>query len=128
MDHTMTMARTWLLPADTTAPMAARELLARVLGGHACIDDAALVATELAANAVQHGLPPIALQLQWGASEIEIAVTGTQPVGGSTPAVADAGITAGHGQGMRIVQACARTWDWSVDGRRLTVRATITDG
>lgn len=122
----MTMTRTWLLPADTTAGLHARAHVAQVLAPGALLDDTQLVATELAANAVRHGLAPIELRVHVDIDAIEIAVTGTS-ADARVPQLRGSHATAAGGQGLRIVQACAQTWSWAKHGRRLTVTASLVE-
>ncbi len=118
MGHIMSM---WSLPADDTAPGLARRIVAARLGSDPVAEDACLVASELVANAVVHGLPPITLAMGDG-PDLEVSST-IRP--GTTGLPEDVESRAAGGRGLRIVAACATSWSWRIGGDRLTVRASF---
>ncbi|MGC0398187.1 anti-sigma regulatory factor (Ser/Thr protein kinase) [Streptomyces sp. SAI-126] len=96
-----------------------RETLSCWSLGH-CSDDATLVITELAANAVAHAVPRLAAG---GADEVwlglsfdpaHLLVTVSDP-GDEPPAYTPADVTAlrEHGRGLYIVDALAQEWGWT---------------
>lgn len=117
----------WLLPDDLTAARAAREEVTaelRRLGLHEeLVDDVALVASELAANAIRHGAPPVVLRL----SVIEDAVrVEVRDQGRDTdPAVREAADDAGSGRGLAMIDALARVHGWQRDEDGMSVWAEL---
>ncbi len=115
----------WELPDDLSAARAARVHVAGDLALRGVpdevVDDILLVASELAANAVRHGLPPARLRLDYSAGRVRVTVTNH---GGSTdPEVIDAATDAGHGRGLAIARAVADDIGWQRDGERVDVWA-----
>ena len=119
--------RRWLLPFGSHAPAAARARLTCLLPDGAATDDAVLVASELVSNAIRHGHPPVVLGLEITADAIGIEVTASHRPDEATPHRRDAPDTAG-GSGLRIVDACAPGWEWTLTGARLAVRARVPRG
>lgn len=117
----------WVLPDDLTAARAAREHVARDLGERgvagAVVDDAVLIASELAANAVRHGSPPALLRLDYSPDLIRITASnhGSSP----DPRILTADPDAGHGRGLAMTEALASKVGWSRDGDRLDVWAEV---
>lgn len=101
-------------PADVRQVARARALVARVLGAHPRLDDAALVVSELFANAVQHGSRPGALVLLdvrlLGGGEVDIAVTDSG-AGHARPEVTWVALGAESGRGLAIVNRLATQWN-----------------
>jgi serine phosphatase RsbU (regulator of sigma subunit)/anti-sigma regulatory factor (Ser/Thr protein kinase) len=82
-----------------------REVLAR--GAIALADDAALVAAELLANAVQHGTPPVWVAVNGGADRIRLEVRDGNP----RPPVQAAGSTTNMtGRGLGLIASIATRW------------------
>jgi anti-sigma regulatory factor (Ser/Thr protein kinase) len=117
----------WMLPGDLTAARAAREHVAaeldrRGIDGTAA-DDAVIVVSELAANAVRHGAPPIRLRLDFSPARLRITVTDHGDV--PDPRVVLAAPDAGHGRGLAMVAALAADTGWARDGDELAVWAEL---
>jgi serine/threonine-protein kinase RsbW len=117
----------WVLPVDLTAAQAARQHVADHLDRHGTptdvVDDAVLIASELAANAVRHGAPPILLLLERTADRLRITVVnhGDAP----DPRVIVADPDANHGRGLAMVSDLAAATGWERDGDRLLVWAEL---
>jgi anti-sigma regulatory factor (Ser/Thr protein kinase) len=127
-----TVSRT--LPADLTAVREARSVVHRVLAtwrADAIFDDVVLVASELVANALRHGLHieescgrldgdpgPVRISLVSTGSHVICAVTdpsGEPPVRQSQ----DADPLAGSGRGLQLVESLSLCWGWTLlDGDR----------
>lgn len=122
------------LPYGPTAAEVARGAMAVALHGATAelIDDARLIGSELATNAVTAGSPPLVLSvdrtsLTSDALEIEIAVTDggcSHPVPSTPPPVVDE--EAESGRGLVIVEALADSWSLTTgtDGTRAWCRLT----
>lgn len=112
------------LPATTEAARAARVLVAawcRTLGvATAEAENAVLVASELAANAVVHGHAPVAMRLHLSGEAATLDVFDAAPVTralhralltaeatGTDSADAAVALLATHGRGLRLVRAVA---------------------
>jgi anti-sigma regulatory factor (Ser/Thr protein kinase) len=102
---------TWDFAADVAAPMDARRLLTTTLRrmGHGgkVLDDARIVITELAANAVAHARSPFTVSIQGGSTSVRILVRDRSHV---LPAMRDRSLTAPSGRGLRLVGALAMRW------------------
>lgn len=118
------MRQTWGLPADPGAPRQARAHVAQALADHADVDDAVLIASELAANAVEHGTPPIELALEVTGDDVCIIVSGTQS--GTVPQMRTATTDDPRGRGLAIVASLSRDWGWNHEGGRLSVWAKLS--
>ncbi|CAL9360188.1 ATP-binding protein [Streptomyces sp. enrichment culture] len=83
--------------------------------GHRC-DDAALVMTELAANAVTHAAPRCAgvpdVRLGFRLEPAHVLLTVTDP-DDHPPVPAPGAALEEHGRGLRIVEALSEAWGWS---------------
>lgn len=121
--------RSWTLPHDLTAARVARDHVREWWGtgthGVAAdrLDDAMLMASELAVNAVRHGRAPVELTLNGFEGLLRISVRGTSPTG--DPQVAAMDDLATSGRGLAIVASLAADWGWSRDGDEVTVWATV---
>jgi serine phosphatase RsbU (regulator of sigma subunit) len=82
-------------------------------GATAMLDDAALVAAELLANAVQHGAPPLAIAVRAEASRVHIAVRDGNPRPPVRPVASPSNMT---GRGIALVDALATRWGVAHDG------------
>lgn len=99
------------LPDGAQAPATARAFLR----GTACLrhqaqvfDDAELLVSELAANAVRHGAPPIILRVECDRDEgLRVSVTDGNP---EPPIPREAGPEAGSGRGLRLVDVISNHW------------------
>ncbi len=121
------MTQDWELPEDLTASAFARERVRTALtdigvSGEA-LEEAELIASELAANAVRYGSAPYALHLDSDPERIRISVSNH----GSTedPQLIDAEIYSHHGRGLAIIEALADNLGWARDGDRLDVWADL---
>jgi anti-sigma regulatory factor (Ser/Thr protein kinase) len=117
----------WVLPEDLTAAAAARGHITEALRASGApdetIDDAVLVASELAANAARHGRPPFTLRVELFDGQVRITVGDHGDAGG--PTFTDADTESGHGRGMALVNALSRAIGWSRSGSRLDVWADL---
>ncbi|MEV7964891.1 ATP-binding protein [Sphaerisporangium sp. NPDC088356] len=97
----------WDLPHDLSVIGKTRELVNGILTAWTfgeLADDVVLVVSELLANAVNYGDPPIRLSLWASAGELCVRVTDH---GNGQPRHLDLGIDATHGRGLTIVAAIA---------------------
>jgi anti-sigma regulatory factor (Ser/Thr protein kinase) len=83
----------------------------------------ALCATELVANAIRYGRPPISFSLRAQPEAVTIEVTDT---GDELPTPRDPGPGDQHGRGLRIVEQLAEQWgvDRLPEGKRVWCRVT----
>jgi anti-sigma regulatory factor (Ser/Thr protein kinase) len=71
-------------------------------------DEAELLVSELAANAVLHGGPPIIVRVECDGGEgLRVSVTDGNP---EPPNPRDAGPEAGSGRGLRLVDVISSRW------------------
>ncbi len=121
------MTTEWVLPEDLTAAAAARghvtDVLTAVGVTDEALDDAVLVASELAANAARHGRPPFTLRVELFDGQVRITVGDHGQPG--EPTFVDADTEAGHGRGMALVKAVSSTIGWARAGARLDVWADL---
>ena len=121
------MTHEWELPDDLSAARVARQCAAAALHDEGydgeCVDDAVLIASEMAANAVRHGTPPVLLRLDHHDDRVRITVSnhGDSP----DPRILTADPGAPHGRGLAMVEALAIEVGWSRDGDRLDVWAEV---
>jgi anti-sigma regulatory factor (Ser/Thr protein kinase) len=96
--------------AEREAPTAARHFVADVLNrsGHSrtLLEDAKLVVTELATNAVLHARSPFSVEIRPHGAAVRIAV---QDGSHARPTVRDNGMAA-SGRGLRLIDAIATSW------------------
>lgn len=71
------------------------------------LDDVAMLASELATNAVLHGERPIAITVEASADRLRVEVVDAAP---SMPVELDAGPELERGRGLAIVAALANQW------------------
>ena len=85
------------------------------LGAGAMADDAALVAAELLANAIQHGSPPLMIAVSADPERVRIAVHDGNPRPPVRPLPSTTNMT---GRGLALVEAVAARWgvDRDTDG------------
>ena len=121
------MTQEWLLPDDLTAAQAAREHVADAIAqsrlADDVVDDLVLIASELAANAVRHGSPPLGLRLDGGADRVRVTVSNHGD--GPDPRIVAADTDSGHGRGLAMVEQMADGVGWARDGDRLDVWAEL---
>jgi serine phosphatase RsbU (regulator of sigma subunit)/anti-sigma regulatory factor (Ser/Thr protein kinase) len=98
-----------------------REALAR--GAASIVDDVALVAAELIANAVQHGTPPVSVTVSGDADLIRVEVRDGNPRPPVRPAVNLSNMT---GRGLALIAALAASWGVEREGAGKLVWAEVT--
>jgi serine/threonine-protein kinase RsbW len=121
------MTATWDLPRDLTAGAAARRHVADFLSAADSDDlrDACeLVASELAVNAVRHGLPPATMTLRRDGNGVLVEVTNR--VGATLPNVGSLDTESDHGRGLAIAARLAEHLDWDEADGRIRVRAQVS--
>ena len=101
-----------LAPEPASVGTARRAVRARLHGAGLgqLVDDAALAASELVANAVLHARTPITLRVSTTATAVRVTVEDLNP---QLPTPAPMGATATSGRGLALLQALAE--DWGVD-------------
>lgn len=118
----------WALPDDLTAAREARVLVSEDLGRRGIpdgiADDVVLIASELAANAVRHGQPPVTLRLEFDADRVRVVVGNHGSM--ADPHITAAGEEQGHGRGLAMVESLASDVGWSREGDRLDVWADVS--
>ena len=77
------------------------------VGAAVLADDAALVAAELLANAVQHGAPPVVVCARGDASSLSVEIRDASPRSPVRPALSMSNMT---GRGLALVDALSSTW------------------
>ncbi|HUR75299.1 MAG TPA: ATP-binding protein [Sporichthya sp.] len=111
-----------VLPADTTAPRAAREFLAEACcGSHvsAVVEEAQLLVSELVTNAVRYGAPPIELQVRCaGDNCLRVRVRDSEP---GTPEPRTPDPDAESGRGLLLVDLVSDAWgsEYDEDGKAI---------
>jgi anti-sigma regulatory factor (Ser/Thr protein kinase) len=118
------MRRSWELPADLGAARQARSHVSALLSHHDAVDDAALIASELVANAVEHGDPPIELSVEATPAHIRITVSSTET--SSLPELRSATAEDRRGRGLTIVESLAHEWGWQREDGRILVWAELS--
>ena len=100
-----------MLAAQPASVSAARRFVRNVLGGSppALVDDAALVVTELVANAVLHAGGPITLAVEV-ATEVAAVRIGVEDPSPIPPVHREYGSVASTGRGLTLVARLARRW------------------
>ncbi len=115
------------LPYDLTAPSQARSVLRGTLREWSLselLDDAEIVVSELVANAVRYGGPPVTITLErTEGNGLIIAVRDGDPSGGPLPRTAAAGDTGGRG--LQLVESLSRSWGCTADATGKVVWAEL---
>jgi anti-sigma regulatory factor (Ser/Thr protein kinase) len=116
--------------ADHDAPRCARHFVADALGtwghGGTLLDDARLLVTELATNAVVHARSPFSVMAR---SEGDLVRLSVRDASSHTPTLRAGGPTATSGRGLRLVAALSSSWgvDTSADGKTVWAELCQTD-
>jgi DNA-binding NarL/FixJ family response regulator len=98
------------LPHEVTSVATARRFVAQQVTGwqaEQLLDEAMLVASELATNAITHADSPCRIRLSLTAATLRIDVI---DAGSGTPEPQPADLTAEHGRGLGMVAAVAAAW------------------
>jgi anti-sigma regulatory factor (Ser/Thr protein kinase) len=116
----------WDLPRSTSAPRTARGLLTAQLVAWD-VDEperaaAAMVATELVTNAVQHAATPAHLGVQYDGIVVVIEVRDGCP---EAPRLQQPTVEAKKGRGLQLVDRLAARWSWVVHSAGKTIWADI---
>ena len=98
-------ARTF--PDDPASVREAREFVKRALGGLARRDDAVLLVSELATNAVIHAAGRFEVAI---APRDDLVWIGVSDASEDQPVILDPGPLANSGRGLRIVERLATQW------------------
>ncbi len=114
----------WPLPEDHSAARLARTRVGEAVKGWPKADDAILIASELVANAVDHGAGPIFLLLEATVDRVRIGVENAPT--DRLPAPREAGTNDSRGRGLAMVAALADEWGWEAHDDRLLVWAELT--
>jgi anti-sigma regulatory factor (Ser/Thr protein kinase) len=109
------------------APLAARRFVSSVLirrpyEGRVRLDDARLVISELAANAVIHAGTPFAVSVQYTGSTVRISVRDQSPI---RPILRNGGPMSLSGRGLHLVAALADAWGVDDDPGGKTIWAEL---
>ena len=122
--------RELVLPADPTAPGLARALLRCATQEWGVDDDlaqdAAMVITELVANAVDHARTPCTVSLRLSHGVLSVAVRDARP--GSVPRPGPIDPNAARGRGLQMVDALAWAWGVTLHTEGKTVWAVLGGG
>ena len=105
---------------------ALRDVLAERADAGETADRVALVATELAGNALQHGLPPVEVHLLAAAGRWVIEVADHDPA--HRPHLAEGGQRRTGGRGLLIATAVSDAIGWYPDGPAKRVWVAVPDG
>ena len=115
------------LPADATAPRQARTVLAAAVAewdlGEDVYEDAAMVVTELVANAVDHARTPSTLTVRIEEQGLRIGVRDGRRCPPPRPRPVDP--TAPRGRGLQMIDALATSWGVTEDVDGKTVWAVL---
>jgi anti-sigma regulatory factor (Ser/Thr protein kinase) len=105
------------LSAPTTAdvPLVRRSVRsAATVVGASALDDIELVASELVANAVVHGVPPVVVRTRLIDQHLQVEVDDHHP---DQPLPTNGTLTEERGRGLLVVAAIASDWGWRIDER-----------
>jgi anti-sigma regulatory factor (Ser/Thr protein kinase) len=113
-------------PADPTAARAARQFVSDSLAdtglGSRLLDDARLVVTELATNAIVHACSPFSVLAHVHDSGVRVSVSDNSPV---RPAIRASDPLAVSGRGLQLVEALSSDWGVDVTPEGKTVWADL---
>ncbi|MEI6360717.1 MAG: ATP-binding protein [Actinomycetes bacterium] len=116
----------WTLAGHLPSAAQARALVRDALPAHGRLEDIELVASELVANAVEHGEGDVELALALRPPGLRLTVVSGAAAG--EPQVRPASPEDEGGRGLAIVAALADRWGWDQDDGRLAVWAEFEDG
>jgi anti-sigma regulatory factor (Ser/Thr protein kinase) len=105
---------------------ALRDVLGERVDGTDVADRVSLVATELAGNALLHGLPPVEVRLLAASGRWVIEVADHDPA--HAPHLAEAGQRRVGGRGLLIARAVSTAIGWYRDGPAKRVWAALPHG
>jgi anti-sigma regulatory factor (Ser/Thr protein kinase) len=129
MDGEVHLSAGWDLARSVFAPRSARRMLAAQLRawpvGEPEMAAAAMIATELVTNAVEHAAAPVQLRVQYDGAVVVIEVRdgSTSPPRLQTPTPATT-----RGRGLQMVDLLAERWDYVLHPDGKTVWADILLG
>jgi anti-sigma regulatory factor (Ser/Thr protein kinase) len=113
----------WKMPAEAASVSAARHHLVGLLHERGWeaerIDDAALMTTELATNAVEHARSPFTVTADVAGHSLRVAVHDASPL--PPVAVRAPSAVALRGRGLALVAALADRWGYDPDSSGKTV-------
>jgi DNA-binding NarL/FixJ family response regulator len=118
-EQPQTVAATLDLPQSLISARTARQFVGQKLAEWALddlVDDALLIASELAANAITHAASPCRIRLALTPSTLRIDVLDT---GAGTPEPQPPSSTEEHGRGLHLIDALTTAWGLEVlpDGK-----------
>ena len=108
------------LPSDTSAIAQARAAVQEALAPWPRTADVVLATSELVANAVMHGHPPVTLAIDDDGATVRITVASQ---GGADPRIGTAAPHHSGGRGLAMVKELSDRWGWGRDGATLRVHA-----
>lgn len=125
MDDATEPVETWPLPGDLSAGSFARQQVRAALTkvDATLREDCALVASELAVNAVRHGRPPAHLALHRTGHQVRIVVTSA--AGPTRPLVQQAAAGSDSGRGLALVARLSEESGWSEESGIVTSWALL---
>ena len=118
----MSVAYSWELPADSTAPGQGRWHVREVLTDRIEVADAELIVTELITNAWRYGRGPITLRAELLEDGIRIEVCSESS---DEPAIQTDASPAG-GRGLLLIEELSRDWGYERAGDHLCVWAHVS--
>jgi anti-sigma regulatory factor (Ser/Thr protein kinase) len=98
------------LPAEAASISHARRFVRRAvesLGAEAAVDDAVLLISELATNALLHARSPFTIEVTRSADRVRICIVDASPL---APKVRSYGDDATTGRGLQLVQTLSAAW------------------
>jgi anti-sigma regulatory factor (Ser/Thr protein kinase) len=105
----MDIERSWSLPDALTAPAAARRILTEVCAGlpRDALEIVHLLASELVANAIQHGTGEVQLVVRDEQGRLQVGVRDEAP---GAPGPVTRGPDDVGGRGLMLIEALASEW------------------
>ncbi|MET7766778.1 ATP-binding protein [Streptomyces sp. NPDC005393] len=130
MDEYMSSPRVWglMCPGSREEVTRARRWTRDILSGHACIDDAELIVSELGSNALTHtasGSDFGTFHLTLSLSPQTVAISVSDDGGRPEPRITEADPYDTHGRGLSIVMALACRVDITGNKHGRTVTAQL---